>query len=118
MEDRENFSWDIKRKSLDPLVQIERDDEEIVVTADLPCVKKDDIQLFAESDILTIRAKTERELNFESWGGVHRKYNFNCFRKTISLPEKVDPESAEAEFKNGILKVRLKREKPESIKIK
>lgn len=118
MRDRENFSWDIKRRCLDPLVQVEEDDEKVVVTADLPCVKKEDIELFVEKDSLTIKAKTEREIRFDSWGGVHRKYNFNCFRKSVSLPAKVEPESAEAEFKNRILTVTLDKKKAESIKIK
>ncbi len=117
MFDRKNLSWDIEKRSLDPLVHVRESDDEVIVTADLPCVKKEDVELYIEERSLAIKAKMKKEMRFESWGGVHRKYKFNSFRKSITLPARIDPEKVEAEFKKCMLKVTLKKKKPKSIRI-
>ncbi len=100
-------SWDLSRRCLDPLVDIREAENEVLVTADLPCVDRDDIEVRVKEDELILEAKMRREMRFESWGGAHRKISFNSFRKEISLPAKVDIDKTEAKFKNGILEVRL-----------
>ncbi len=92
---------------MDPLVDIREAENEVLVTADLPCVDRDDIEVRVKEDELILEAKMRREMRFESWGGAHRKISFNSFRKEISLPAKVDIDKTEAKFKNGILEVRL-----------
>ncbi len=106
-----NPSWDISRRCLDPLVDLEDKKDEIIVTADLPCVEKDNIEVRVKEKELIIEARMDREMRFESWGGAHRKVSFNSFKKTISLPQEVDTDNVEAVFKNGILEVRLEKRK-------
>ncbi|MFB6216855.1 MAG: Hsp20/alpha crystallin family protein, partial [Candidatus Aenigmatarchaeota archaeon] len=115
---REDPSWDIDRKCLDPLVQIRENEDEIIVTADLPCVEKDDIDVSVEEGSLKIKAQTKEDLQFEKWGGVHRRVKFNSFRKNIKLPSQVDPKEAEAKFVDGVLEVRLKKKEGKQIEIK
>lgn len=114
---RDEPSWDIDRRCLDPLVQIREMEDEVIVTADLPCVDKEDIDVSVEENSLKIRAKTKQDLQFERWGGIHRRVRFNSFRKNIKLPSQVDPDEAEAEFKKGVLKVRLKKKEGKQIEI-
>ena len=102
-------SWDLSRRCLDPLVNLEEEDDKIVVTADLPCVDKDDISVRVKEKELVLKAKMRREMRFKSWGGAHRKISFNSFRKEISLPVPIDPDRAEANFRNGILKIEMKK---------
>lgn len=111
-------SWDVSRKCLDPLVQVYEDEDEVVVTADLPCVEKEDIEVDVGKKVIEIKAKMKRSFRFERWGGIHRKVNFNSFRKSMRLPVEVIPEQSEAEFKNGVLKVKLKKRKGKKIEIK
>jgi len=68
-----------------------------VVVAELPGVEKEDIELNATEKELIISVDTER-----------RKY-YKC----LELPAEVDPKSAKASYRNGILEVRLKKVRPE-----
>lgn len=77
----------------EPLIDVVTGDKFVQVIAEVPGVEKDDINLFTTEDQLTISADTER-----------RKYH-----KEVDLPVKVDPKSAEASYKNGVLEVALKR---------
>jgi len=67
--------------------------KEVVIVAELPGVDKDDINLETDEDRLVI-----------SVGTPERKYH-----KELVLPTRVDPKSAQASYKNGVLEVRLKK---------
>lgn len=116
-DERKDFSWDISRKCLNPLVQVREGDEEVTVTADLPCVDKEDIDLTVEKRSLKIKAAMKRKVRFKRWGGVHRKISFNSFRKNVPLPAEVIPEKSEAKFKNGVLRINLKKKRGKKIDI-
>ena len=75
----------------EPLVDVTSGDKVVQVVAEVPGVEKDDIVLEGTEDTLTIRVDTEK-----------RKYH-----KVVDLPEKVDPNSAKASYKNGVLEVTL-----------
>jgi HSP20 family protein len=101
-------SWDAVGKCLVPLINIEDKEDEIVVTVDLPCVQsKEDIDLNATEDNLEIIAQIREAIRWQRWGTSQRGLEFKKFRRSIRLPEKVDPESARAVFKNGILRISL-----------
>lgn len=103
---------------LEPLIHMREEDEEIVISADLPCVKKEDIDIYCTEDAIEIRAKMTRDLRFERWGTVQREITFNSFRRSIALPAQVVPERARASFRGGILEIRLpKKIKKTRIKI-
>lgn len=103
---------------LEPLIHVREEDEEIVISADLPCVRKEDIEIYCTEDAIEIRAKMARHMRFERWGTVQRKITFNSFRRSIALPVRVDPEKARASFRGGILEIRLpKKIKKTRIKV-
>ena len=103
---------------LEPLIHVREEDGEIVISADLPCVRKEDIELYCTEDAIDIRAKMTRRMRFERWGTVQRKITFNSFRRTIALPARVEPEKAKASFRGGILEIRLpKKVKKTRIKV-
>jgi len=79
------------KEEREPLVDILEEDKHVVVVAELPGVEKEEINLFAAEDALTISVDT-----------ANRKYH-----KELALPAKVDPKSARASYKNGVLEVRL-----------
>ncbi|MCP8321354.1 MAG: Hsp20/alpha crystallin family protein [archaeon] len=86
-------SWDAAEKCLEPLVNIEDRYDEIVVTVDLPCVESsEDIDLNVTEDILEIIARMKEAIRWERWGTSQRHLEFKTFRKSIRLPEKVNPE--------------------------
>ena len=88
------------REEREPLVDIMEGDKEVVVVAELPGVDKNDINLETDEDHLIISVDTPE-----------RKYH-----KELVLPTRVDPKSAQASYKNGVLEVRLKKTKIETLK--
>lgn len=116
--DEKRPSWDVSEGCMNPLVQVRESEDEVVITADLPCVDKDDVDIRIEKDALYLSAEMKRDFQFENWGGFHRKVKFNSFRKSIPLPSEVDSDSAEATFRNNILKIRIKKRQGKQIEIK
>ncbi len=79
----------------DPLVDIVEEGEELIVVAEVPGVKKEDITLSATETTLSIQAKSQdKERNYE---------------KVVNLPAKINPNIAKARYTNGILEVRLQK---------
>ncbi len=81
------------REEREPLVDVIEEDKDVVIVAELPGVEKNGIHLHTTRDHLTISVDTPK-----------RKYH-----KELTLPAKVDPKSAQASYKNGVLEVRLKK---------
>jgi HSP20 family protein len=79
------------KEEREPLVDILEEDRHVVIVAELPGVEKEEINLNATENALTISVNTAR-----------RKYH-----KELILPAKVDPRSAQASYKNGVLEVRM-----------
>jgi HSP20 family protein len=103
-----------------PAVDIYETQNELVVKADLPDVKENDIDLRVENNMLTIRGerKFERSVNEDAYLRVERAYG--TFSRSFSLPSTINTEAIAAEYHNGVLTVHLpKREesKPKQIKI-
>ena len=86
----------------EPLVDVMEDDKTISVTAELPGVSKDDIDLNLSDDNQTLVIKVDSP---------DRKYY-----KEVVLPAKVKPNKVKATYKNGILDVVFEREKPKETK--
>lgn len=93
-------------------------DGEILVTADLPGVSKDDIDIRCTGDSLMIKAeRRSEEEEKESEGYVRRERSWGSYRRDISLPGKVDCDAVEARFRNGVLKVKLPKEEAEGRRV-
>lgn len=105
-------SWDATRSCLEPLVEIQDREDEVVVTIDLPCVaSKDDIEANVTEDTLEVIAKLKSAVKWEHWGASQRRFEFRSFRKLIRLPDKVSPKEAKATFKAGVLRIILPKAK-------
>jgi HSP20 family protein len=90
-----------------PQINVSETDNEIRVTAELPGVTENDIQIDLNDDILVIRGekKFEREDEKENFHFVERSYG--TFQRTLRLPFSVDPGKVQASFENGVLTVTL-----------
>ncbi len=93
--------------NLEPLYEVEDKGDEILVTFDLPRVRKENVKINTTGDTLEVIAKMSDAVCWERWGIVQKKITFQAFRKQIRLPEPIEPEKAEAIFKNGILRITL-----------
>ena len=90
-----------------PLVDIIEDDKEYLVKAELPEVKKEDVQVAVENGSLTIRGerKFEKEEKNKRYHRVERGYG--SFIRSFVLPDIADATKVSAEFKDGVLRVHL-----------
>ncbi len=92
------------------------------VELDLPGIKKEDIEITTEDNVLTISGerKMKEEINEDAYYKVESAYG--KFSRSFTLPEKIDVENIHAESKDGVLEViipKLKEEtKPKKIEIK
>jgi HSP20 family protein len=103
-----------------PAVDIFETEHELVLKADLPDLDEKDIDVRVENNMITLSGerKFEKELKEENYLRVERSYG--SFSRSFSLPNTVKMDAVQAEYKNGVLTVRLpKREesKPKQIKI-
>jgi HSP20 family protein len=93
-----------------PAVDFKETDKEFVLTAELPGMAENDVDVEVEQNILTIKGekRTEREEKKEKDGQYHlveRSYGF--FQRAFTLPPAVDAAKIQADFSNGVLTVRL-----------
>ena len=94
-----------------PAVDIRETENELIVKADVPDLKFEDIDVRLENGTLTLRGerKFEEETNRENYHRVERHYG--DFMRSFTVPMSVDATKISAEFKNGVLTVTLaKRE--------
>jgi len=103
-----------------PPVDIYEDDHNITIQAETPGVSDKDLDIRLENNVLTINGERKLE-NEENKGNFHRvERQYGRFTRSFTLPSTVDPDSVNAEFENGVLKITVaKREesKPKQIKI-
>ena len=104
-----------------PLVDIVEHDTEYLIKAELPGVKKDDVKVTVQDDVLTITGERtfEKEEKGRKYHRVERAYG--RFARSFTLSEDADGNKVTAEFNHGVLNVHLpksERAKPKSIEVK
>jgi HSP20 family protein len=103
-----------------PAVDIWENEGELVVKADLPDVKFEDIHVDLENGTLTLRGERKFERAAEK-GGYHRvERAYGAFERSFTVPETVDSERVKADYKNGVLTVTLPKKesaKPRKINV-
>jgi len=92
---------------LEPLYEVEDKEDAILVTFDLPRVRKENVEINTTENTVDVIAKMSDAVCWERWGSIQKRISFQAFRKQIRLPELVDPEKVSASFKNGILRINL-----------
>jgi HSP20 family protein len=108
------------RGNWSPTVDIHEDNNAITLEADLPGLKPGDFELSIENYTLTLRGERNIEKKDEGKNYHRVERSYGSFTRTFSLPQTVNVEDVQAEFKDGVLRVTLpKREevKPRQIQI-
>ncbi len=112
---------DLARGSWVPAVDIYSNGQhELVLKAELPEMKEQEIELTVEDNVLTMRGekKLDAEITEEQFQRIERSYG--PFSRTFALPPTVDAGKVSAEYKAGVLTVRLplrEEAKPRQIKV-
>lgn len=92
-----------------PVVDVYETDQELVVKVELPGVKKENVEVSIRDNALHIRGekKEEKEEKTETYHRVERVYG--RFERVVPLPTDVKVESAKAEFRDGVLEIRIQK---------
>lgn len=94
-------------------------ENEIVVKAEVPGCKAEDIDISVHGNTLTISGEKKAEEEKKEKGYYHLERSYGSFRRELSLPGDVDPDKVEASCKNGVLTVTLpKSEREKAVKAK
>lgn len=95
---------DIEKQILSPLSCLREFGNNWVLEIDLPLVNKKDIKVLFDGNAVTVEAKLKETYSEEKFG-VQTKFEF--FKKTISLPGKIDSKRASAKFSKGLLTITI-----------
>jgi HSP20 family protein len=112
---------DLARGAWVPAVDIYSNDQhELVLKAELPEMKEDEFEVTVEDNTLTLRGekKLDTEVTQEQFHRIERSYG--SFARTFALPPTIDAGKVSAQYKAGVLTVRLplrEEAKPNKIKV-
>jgi HSP20 family protein len=103
-----------------PPVDIYEDEHSINLKLEVPGIDEKDLDIKLENNTLTVRGerKFEKEEKEENFHRIERRYG--AFARSFTLPNTVDPDSVQASYENGILKIALAKRaeaKPKQIKV-
>lgn len=92
-----------------PPVNVWLGDDSVVVSAEMPGLSQDDIELTVRDDTLTIRGERPQAAADDKVSWHRRERATGSFARTVELPFRVDPDQVEARFSNGVLAVAMQR---------
>ena len=96
-----------QRLGFSPAVDILEEEEAILLTAELPGMKAEDVHVHVENNVLTLSGERRLE-NEEKKEGYHRiERSYGSFSRAFALPKTVDADAIEAKLEEGILRPRL-----------
>jgi HSP20 family protein len=96
-------------------------EDSVAVTAELPGISPDEVDLTVRENTLTLKGAREPRVEDDKSVWHRRERAYGSFSRTVQLPFRVDPEHVEAHFADGLLEVELRRpeaDRPKKIQIK
>jgi len=103
-----------------PLVNVYDAKDDVLVTAELPGLTRDEVQISFADGVLTIRGNRKSLVDSEKYAVLRQERSIGQFEKDIAIPQKVNAEKISASFKDGVLSVTLPKaeeSKPRQISI-
>ena len=104
-----------------PPINIWLGDNSVVITAELPGVTRDDLNLSLQEDVLTLEGSRPLKTQQPEVKWHRRERAYGTFARTVQLPFRVDADKVQARFDNGILEIELERleaDRPKKIQIR
>ena len=103
-----------------PAVDLYEDKDSLIVRAELPGLKKNDIDISLHENTVTISGERRNEKNYEASETSREERFFGRFTRSLTLPKQVDASKVRANYKDGVLTVTLpktEQAKPRQIEI-
>ncbi|CAG8496830.1 7272_t:CDS:2 [Funneliformis caledonium] len=100
-----------------PPMDVHENDKEFTVKAELPGMKKEEINIDVRDNALVISGETKQEQKYKE-GNTHvQERRYGSFSRSIALPSNVKPDDITAKFENGLLELSLPKTAPTGKKI-
>jgi len=90
-----------------PTVDVTEEDKEVRVSVELPGMDENDIDVAIRAGTLTIEGEKKQEEEEKNKGFYRKESSYGTFRRIVDLPAEIDEDKAEAEFKKGVLRIKL-----------
>lgn len=103
-----------------PAVDVEEKDKEYVFTADVPGLQKDDVNVEIDKGLLKIRGERKEDKEEKGKNFLRKEHFYGSFNRVFPLPTDAKTDDVKADYKNGVLTIRVARAeelKPKSVKI-
>ncbi|MGI9067818.1 MAG: Hsp20/alpha crystallin family protein [Pyrinomonadaceae bacterium] len=107
------FSTEFEKVAWAPQIEVLRNDGQLMVRADLPGLKKEDVKVELTNDMLTISGERKEENEEKREGFYRSERSYGSFCRQIPLPDGVKTETANATFSNGVLEITMPAPKME-----
>jgi HSP20 family protein len=101
-----------------PDVDVFEEGNEVVVKAEMPGIKKEEVDIELTEDSITISGEKKKEEKVEKKDYYRVERSCGSFSRTVALPAEVKTGQAKATFKNGVLEMRIpKKEEAKKVKV-
>lgn len=117
---RANIDEDFALSAWKPVVDIFDKDDAIVIHAELPGVKKENVAIEVKDNVLTLRGERIESKEIKEDKYYRKERTFGSFHRAFTLPAAVNPDSIRATFKDGVLEIEIPKpeeQKPKQVKI-
>ena len=94
-------------KGFTPSVEVSEKEDEILIRAEIPGLDPQDIDVSVENNNLILRGEKKREKKDEKENYVHMECSYGIFNRVIPLRSEVDKDKVSANYKNGVLSIKL-----------
>ncbi len=99
-----------------PAVNVSEDEKQYEVDVAAPGMEKKDFNIDVTDNMLTISAEKEQEDKQEEENYVRREFGYTQFKRTFALPDNVNEEKIDANYKDGVLKIAIPKKEIEKAK--
>jgi len=102
-------------ESFNPKIDISEDEKNIYVDSELPGIKKNDIKISLNDNILTISGEKKSERNENNISFFRTERTYGSFSRSFTIPGEINPDTIDAKFEDGILKMVIEKLKEKKV---
>jgi HSP20 family protein len=113
-------SWEPRPRYNYPPINVHYNNDHVVVTSEMPGMEADDIDISIKGNVLTLSGERKTPQHDEEDNLLRNERRFGQFSRSLQMPFEIDPDSVKAQYKNGVLEIKLDRseaDKPKKIQV-
>lgn len=100
-----------------PAAEIEETDDAVMLRLEIPGIKPKDLEVQVSDEAVSISGERKSESKTEQAGRTRSEFRYGSFQRVIPLPTKIQNDRAKAEYKNGVLHLRLPKSEEEKKRV-